>query len=82
MDNKIQPLEIYTTTNINNHESGQEEYYTLDEQIDHNQSQQWKEESVVAELFHLAKTLVHWTTPKDHPTNRLEFYQRYYVDMP
>jgi hypothetical protein len=35
MDNKTQPLEIYTTTNINNH--GSEEKYTSYEEIDCNQ---------------------------------------------
>ncbi len=51
MDNKIWPLKIYNTMSINNHGSDEEEY-TLDEEIDHNQSQQWREESNVAKLFH------------------------------
>jgi hypothetical protein len=51
-------FKIYIATNINNHGSDQEEY-ALDEETNRNQSQQWKEESLVAELFHVAKTLVH-----------------------
>ncbi len=50
MDNKTQPSKIYTTTSINNHWNDQKEY-TLDEETDHNQSQQWKEEFVIAGLF-------------------------------
>jgi hypothetical protein len=46
MNNKIWPLKIHTTTNINNH--GNEKEYTLDEEINCNQSQQWGEESIVA----------------------------------
>jgi len=80
MDKKIRPSKIYITTNINNHESDQEEY-TFDEETDHNQSQQWREEFVVAKLFHIGETLVHQTTLKDHLTNMLEFHQHYYVDM-
>jgi len=44
MDNKTEPSKIYTTININNHGSDQEEY-TLDVETNHNQSQQWREES-------------------------------------
>jgi hypothetical protein len=80
MDKKIRPSKIYITTNINNHESDQEEY-TFDEETNHNQSQQWREEFVVAKLFHIGETLVHQTTLNDHLTNMLEFHQRYYVDM-
>jgi hypothetical protein len=70
MDNKTQPLEIYIATNINNH--GGEEEYTLEEEIDYNQGQQWGEEAVVVEsLLHIAKTTIHQTTLKDHHTNRL-----------
>jgi len=43
MDNNTQPSKIYTTTSINNHGSNQKEY-TLDEETNHNKSQQWKEE--------------------------------------
>jgi chromatin remodeling complex protein RSC6 len=39
MNNKIQPLEIHTTTNIDKHASEKE--YTLDEETNCNQSQQW-----------------------------------------
>jgi hypothetical protein len=72
MDNKLRPSEIYTATNITDHGSDQEEY-TSNEEIDRNQSQQWREESIVAKFLHMAKTLVHQTTPKDHPTNILKF---------
>jgi hypothetical protein len=81
MDNKTQHSKIYTSTNISNHGNDQEEY-TLNEQTYHNQSQQWKEEFVVVKLFHIVETSIHQTTREDHPTNRLEFDQRYYVDMP
>jgi hypothetical protein len=74
MDNKTWPLEIYIATNINNHGSDKKEY-TLDEKIDHNQSQQWKEESIVEELFHITEKSMHQTTLGDHPTNMLEFDQ-------
>jgi hypothetical protein len=67
MDNKTQPLEIYTSTNINNHGNDQEEY-TLDEQTYHNQNQQWREEFVVVKLIHIAETSIHQTTREDHPT--------------
>jgi hypothetical protein len=80
MDNKIWPLEIYIVTSIDNHGNDKKEY-TLDEEIDYNQSQQLREEFVVVELFHKTKTSIHQTTPKDHPINRLEFDQCYYVDM-
>jgi len=50
MDNKIQPSKFYTTININNHGSNKEEY-TLNEEIDHNQSQQWKEEFATVKLL-------------------------------
>jgi hypothetical protein len=40
-----------------------------------------REEFVVIELLHKTKTSIHQITPKDHPTNRLEFDQCYYVDM-
>ncbi len=80
MDNKIQPSKIYTATNINNHGSDQEEY-TLYEKNDHKQSQQWREEFVVVEFLHIAKTLVHQTTHEDHPTNMLKFDQHYYLNM-
>ncbi len=46
MDNKIRPSKIYITININNHESDKKEY-TLYEETNHNQSQQWREESIV-----------------------------------
>jgi hypothetical protein len=46
MNNKIQPLDIHTTTNINNH--GSEKECTLNEKINCNQSQQRGEESIVA----------------------------------
>jgi hypothetical protein len=71
MKNKTQPSKIYTTININNHGSGQEEYDTKDEQTNCNQSEQWKEQSIVIELFHIIKTSVHQTTLENHPTNKL-----------
>jgi len=80
MDNKTQPSKIYTTTSIDNHGNDQEEY-TSNEQTNHNQNQQWREEFVVAKLFHIAETSIHQTTFESHPTNRLEFDQCYYVDM-
>jgi hypothetical protein len=80
MDNKTWPSKIYIATSINNHGSDQKEY-TSNEEIDHSQSQQWREESVVAKFLHIVKTLVHQTTLKDHPTNMLKFDQHYYVDM-
>ncbi len=47
--------------------------YTLEEEIDHNQGQQWGEEAIVVESFlHIAQTTIHQTTLKNHPTNRLE----------
>jgi hypothetical protein len=46
MNNKIQPLKTHTTTYINNH--GSEKKYTLNEETNCNQSQQWGEESIVA----------------------------------
>jgi hypothetical protein len=61
MDNKTQPLEIYTAKNINNH--GSEEKYTSYEEIDCNQGQQWGEEYVIVELFHIVETTIHRTTP-------------------
>ncbi len=71
MDNKTQPLEIYIAINFNNH--GGEEEYTLEEEIDRNQGQQRGEEAIAIEsLLHIAKTTIHQTTLKDHPTNRLE----------
>jgi hypothetical protein len=45
MDNKIQPWKIYNAISINNHGSDQKEY-TSNEETDHNQNQQWREESV------------------------------------
>ncbi len=80
MNNKSWPLEIYIVTSINNHGSDKKEY-TLNEEIDCNQSQQLREEFVVVKLFHKTKTSIHQTTPKDHPTNRLKFDQCYYVYM-
>jgi len=80
MDNKIQSSKIYITASINNHGSDKEEY-TLDEKFDYNQGQQLREEFATVELFHETKTSIHQTTPKDHPTNKLEFDQCYYVDM-
>ncbi len=55
--------------------------YTLDEETDHNQSQLWREEFVIAKNFHTVETSVHQTTPQDHLTNMLEFDQSYYVNM-
>jgi hypothetical protein len=81
MDNKTQPSKIYTSTNINNHGSDQKEY-TSNEQTDHNQNQQWREESVVVKLLHIVETSIHQTTREYHLTDRLKFDQRYYVDMP
>jgi len=46
MNNKIRPLEIHTTTNINNH--GSEKECTLNEKTNCNQNQQWGEESIIA----------------------------------
>jgi hypothetical protein len=82
MDNKIQPLEIYTIINSKNHGSDKEEY-TSDEEIDCNQSQQWREEFFVVELLHIVETSTHQTTlAYQYATNSLEFDQRYYVDIP
>jgi len=39
MNNKIRPLKTNTTTNINNH--GSEKEYTLNEETNCNQNQQW-----------------------------------------
>jgi hypothetical protein len=64
---------------INNHGSDQEEY-TLDEEIDQNQNQQWREEFNVAKIFHIVEISIHQTTLEDHPTNKLKF--DHYVDMP
>jgi hypothetical protein len=61
MDNKIQPLEIYTIINSENHGSDQEEY-TSNEEIDCNQNQQWREEFFVVELLHIVETSIHQTT--------------------
>jgi hypothetical protein len=58
MVNKTRPSKIYTTTSINNHGSYQEEY-TSDEQIDRNQSQQWKENFAIAKFLRIAKTSIH-----------------------
>jgi hypothetical protein len=58
MDNKTQRSKFYIATNINNHGSDQEEY-TLDEETNCNQSQQWREEFATVELLHITKTLVH-----------------------
>jgi hypothetical protein len=80
MDNKTWPSKIYTATSINNHGNDQKEY-TLDEETNCNQSQQWKEEFVVAKFLHIVKTLIHQITLKDHPTNMLKFDQHYYVNM-
>jgi len=72
MDSKIRPSKIYTITSINDHGSDQE-VYTSNGKTDCNQSQQWKEKFVVVEFLHIAKTLVHQTTPNDHPINMLKF---------
>ncbi len=73
MDNKTQPSKIYIAININHHGNDQEEY-TLDEEIDWNKSQRWKEEFFVVKLFH--------TVVDQYVTNSLESDQRYYVNMP
>jgi hypothetical protein len=80
MDNRTRPSKIYITTSIKNHGNYQEEY-TSNEKIDHNQSQRWREEFVIVEFFRIIETLVHQTTFDDHPTNKLEFDQHYYVKM-
>ncbi len=65
MDGKTQPLEVYITTNMNN--VGSEKDYTTQEE-DKNNQQQGKE-FVVAELFHIVKTIQH-PTSKNLPTYR------------
>jgi hypothetical protein len=81
MDNKIRPSKIYNAININNHGNDEKEY-TSNEEIDHNQNQQWKEKYVAIEFFHIVETSIHQTTLEDHPTNMLEFDRCYYVKMP
>jgi len=50
---------------------------------DCNQSRHWREEFIVVEIFHIVETSIHQTTLGDQLlTNRLEFDQHYYVDIP
>ncbi len=51
MDNKIKPLKVYTTTNMNN--VGSEEDYTIEEEAKNNP--QWGEEFVVVGFLHIAE---------------------------
>jgi hypothetical protein len=39
------------------------------------------EESTATKLLHIVKTTVHQTTHEDHPINKLEIDQHYYVNM-
>jgi hypothetical protein len=50
MDNKIKPLKVCTTTNMNN--VGSEEDYTIKEEAKNNP--QWGEEFVVTRFLHIA----------------------------
>jgi hypothetical protein len=51
MDSKIQPLEINTSTNINDY--GSENDYKINEQVDHNQD--WEEEFVTTKKLHIVE---------------------------
>lgn len=58
MDSKTKPLEVYTiAANISNEKS--EEDYTTKEEAENNQ--QWGEDFVVVELFHISETIQHPT---------------------
>jgi hypothetical protein len=77
MDNKIRPLEVYSTINLNN--ARNEEEYTIENEAENNP--QWGEEFVVIELLHIAK-IDQCPTSKDPPIYRPKNDQHYYVDMP
>jgi hypothetical protein len=78
MDSKTRPLEVYTiASNINNAKS--EEDYTTEEEVENNQ--QWGEDFVVVELFHIGETIQH-PTFKNLPMYMLKKDQCYYVNTP
>jgi hypothetical protein len=51
MDNKIKPLKVYTTTNMNNARS--EKDYTIEEEAKNNP--QWGEEFIASKLLHIVE---------------------------
>ncbi len=51
MDSKIRPLEINTSTNINDY--GSEDSYKIDEQVYHNQD--WGEEFITTKKLHIVE---------------------------
>lgn len=53
MDNKILPLEINTSTNIN--DWGNEDDYTIDEQVDHNQN--WGEKFATLHIVEIVQQI-------------------------
>jgi len=78
MDSKTRPLEVYTiAANINNAKS--EEDYTTEGEAENNQ--QWGEDFVAVEFFHIGETIQH-PTFKNLPLYMLKKNQRYYVDTP
>ncbi len=75
MGNKTKPSKVYTTMNVNN--VGNEEDYTTKQQVENNP--QWGEESIIVELFHIAKTYQH---PRFEDLFMSQNDQHYYVNMP
>ncbi len=76
MDNKIQPKEIQTTTNINY--QGSENDHTTNEKVDHNQD--WGEESTIVKLLYIIGT-IQQIAIEDLPTNISKNDQHSYVHM-
>jgi hypothetical protein len=73
MDNKIQPLEIYNVTSINNH--GNEEKYTSNEKTIAIKVNNRAMNFLLQNFLHTIEITIHQTTREDHPTNRLKIDQ-------
>jgi hypothetical protein len=74
MENKTQPINIYTIGNSNGDQGGEDHYSSYD-QASHSHIEE--EESIATQLFNIAKVVRPSTTKYNHFKHK----HRYYVDM-